>query len=312
MGCEVRPITALINRMRRKPGAAPAPQEASVKAPATTTPIDRHAAGISPKEPSAMILVAPASPHTYMNTTLAERDRVSAAFDDEQVNRAASRLFHQVKLNLESGGTRGLVAAAIRLAAAGATSDGQVQGESSVTPADVVRALEVLLRAAEDEHEAERARAAKHREAQNAARTEWDELASAVRERQNSAAAELAHIAEQQRVQRSGGGIPADQRFELQMHALRASGLDEMEARELLQKATGAKKAEPPMGRDELNARASALNARLTRYRLFSNDRRANFWLLYDIDSTLDVLLEDTAKRLGIPVPDTPIEVPAA
>ena len=309
----MNPIATLIDCLRRNPTAGPARPKASTKALAATLPIDRRPAGISLKEPSAMILVAPASPHTSMNTTPAERDRVAAAFDDEAVNRLAVNLLYEIERSLKNGGVRGLIAGAIHIAANGITSNGAAQGLANVEPSDVARALELLIQASQEEQEAERARAAKHREAQNAARGEWDELAAAVRERHDSVAAELTYITEQQRILRVGGGIPADQRFELQMVALRTSGLDEMAARELLQRATGAKKGEPPMGRDELNKRAAELNARIARFEAFSADRRKNFWVLYDhVDSALDVLLESVAERLGIPVPQEPIEAPAA
>lgn len=260
-----------------------------------------------------MILVAPPSPHALPNTTPAERDRVAAAFDDAKVNRLAERLHHQIERGFKDGGVRGLIAGAIHIAANGLTSDGAVQGLVNVTPSHVARALEVLIQAGAEERETERERAAKHREAQRAARSEWDELAAAVRERQNSAAAELANISQQQKTLLSGdGGLSGDARFELQMLALRTSGLDEMAARELLQKAVGATKAKSLVGRDELNARAAAIKARLDRYQLFNANRHAHYWAVYDCDAELDALLEATAARLGITAPETPIEVPAA
>lgn len=254
-----------------RPRPAPAPQEASVTAPASTIPTDRRTAG-NPPEETHVISISQSSPHARPGVTPLGRERVAGIFKSRQVENLATALLIEAKRNLEEGGTRRLITHAIDAAASGVMNNGRSKQLAELQPADVARALESMIVEVEIEREAERARQEDHKQAQQAADAEWNELLSAVAERRDAVTAELAKLVEML----LGEDDITDQRQALEKHA-----------------------------RD--------LAAKVSRFQAFANDRRANFWAPYDTtDSRLDVILEDTAKRLGIPAPEAPIEVPAA
>lgn len=228
-----------------------------------------------------MILMEPTKLHIYESATPAERDRIAAIFEDERVHDLASILLQKVVCNLCAAGVNGWIYAAIDLASRGVTSNGIARGLEQVKPADAARALEVLIGAAQDEHGAVVSRSEQHREAQQAAHAEWSELLEAVAMRHDAAESELAQVIERQVALRNGEAV------------------DDIAARSLADQQQG------------LMEQAKRLKDRLARYRAFDSDPRENFWLAYDLDSILDLLLESVAERLGIPAPEAPIEVPA-
>lgn len=228
-----------------------------------------------------MILMEPTKLHIYDNATLAERDRIAAAFEDGGVQGLATILLQKVVRNLYAAGVNGWIYAAIDMAARGVTSNGAAQGVKQVRPADVARALEVLIGAAEDEHGATVSRAEQHREALQATQAEWAQLLESVAARHDAAEADLAQVIERQEALRDGEAV------------------DDIAERSLADQ------------QQALEECAKNLKGRIDRYLAFDTDPRENFWVVYDCDSVLDALLESVAERLGIAAPETPIEVPA-
>lgn len=217
------------------------------------------------------MIVNQTSPHARPGVTPFERDRVACIFASASVNNLAASLLTAAQRNLAEGGTRRLITAAIDAALSG-VMDGRSKPLAELAQADVERALQSAIVECEIEREAERVRQEAHKQAQQAADAEWGELLSAVAERRDAVAAELAKVVEL------------------------LLGKDDITAQ-----------------RQALEKHARDLAATVARFEAFAADRRTNFWAPYDTtDSRLDVILEDTAKRLGIPAPEAPIEGPAA
>jgi hypothetical protein len=260
------------------------------------------AAGNSPEE-TPLITLSQNSPHARPGVAPLERDRVAAIFNSSEVNTSATTLLAELSRSLEEGGTRRLITHAIGAAASGIMDNGQTKPLAEVEPTDVVRALESTIVEVQIEREAERVRQEAHRQAQQAVDAEWAELQVAVTERHDRVAHELARVIERQKAARNHSGAEPEHQRQARVDVLRSSGLAEQEAIELLGRAADIAGGNWAESQQSLEERARNLSAKLTRYKLFAADKRANFWQLYDIDSALDMLLEATAARLDIVAP---------